>query len=1513
MKRFLSSILAGFLVGSAFCQSILSETSRLGPRHTGPGLGYARTAGNYGLVFGPDDSIRADVGGDFFGASLSMTDVGLLVGASGQSSALYYEKNTVTGAWDYEAIFHSRGLGASFGAAVSLSTSRFLIGTPDYQLSSSLNHGNAFFAELATRSEILSFQAGDNGLDATVIGHQKLGYPNDFQMFGKLSDQSFFGSAVDHDGSVAIVGAPSESLAGGGRAGGAYLYDISVVSGGSQDAPTSAIRLNPLVSLPVGAEFGAAVSLSGDLAVVGSPGYDAAGGVSDAGLAFVFRKTNSGSWIYDSVLNAPSALPNWRFGTVVEISDEHIFISEPGPLRAVNGVPFKSGKVHIFRKSDRSFLETLSAPFGQKRFGASLAARDDVLIVGAPGDRLSIEPEALVYRKNAAGNFVLAARLVSTNSVNDTATDFGISVALSDTQVAVGAPLEDLDGIDHGGVYLFELSATLIPSSVSAFNVTVTYDGTPKEIIPTTTPRGLSVSTTYSPGSIPPTDAGAYQVTFQTTQAGYIQSTTTATLTIERADEQIILPAVPPLRLGDAAFPLNGRTTNHLRNDALSFFIADPSVATVANGAITPVGVGSTTIRAALPLDSNFVQGIPVTIPIIVEDPNAPRVTSGVGSLPSPPGSVSGLRLGTHVAIDGDFAVASSGGTGPQLIVTYRRSLTGEWQIFRTLDIGPGEIGDLDFCNGILAVSLPESRKIHVYELDGLAWNELDELTGAPSFGSWGRSLNVDQRGQIQVAYYNHNGDPLALAGALVRNYRRQGNTYVLSQVLPLTFNQNPISFGDAISDDRDLLVVTGSRDQAGAGVIWLYRYDEATASYLLEDATAPLGFGNYRLGSSVTIRGNLIYASAPNAYADDAGQIVFPADPDAVDRGVVGIVRFDPASGFLFPQSYLSLPGAQAGRFDFGKQIAIADDGSLLATSSAIIAGAEVSRLHLLQAAGEDYVPRDLPDPLSESEFAADIAAAGEQFIIGFPLGDQGEPDSGHVNFLDTTLRQMLGPDLIEPGFAGAQLESKVACQGSQYAVGFATSEVEGRFNAGKVLVYDFFAGIGAPVQILIDPSGAANTLFGRSVTMRGNYLFVGAPGVNKLHIFEREGDRMYQFKQSLSPPQDWSDSAFGTIFDAEATTPEQLIAVGSPGAARVDIFRYNLASEVWAFHETLTGPASSDYGASLSFGRTTTPILGGPNLAIGAPFDGAGTVRAMQWNPVSESLGIETTINKPSFAGDQFGKGVAYGLGFIAATSATSNALDAEVHTIRVNGDIASYESSTLLPQSDGLVLDALENSLLVSTPTWQDEFVLQGGVLLFEREGFPGSLRLKNEIRGTAPRGFLGVSAALCENFAIFGSLYKEPSNLQGYGFLILGNPTLNTWSQQFSLAGLGSLPLSDADGDGRANLLSYALGVPPVGPQARLIRERLPKIVRLAGKSAAGFSLPDPVPVGLVYRVQVTCDLATWETLATKIGPASWEESGATITETHTGSLTEITVTPTSNLGSPCFYRLSVDLR
>ncbi|MFZ0545284.1 MAG: FG-GAP repeat protein [Candidatus Promineifilaceae bacterium] len=437
--------------------------------------------------------ITADtVAGDEFGRSVALDGSTALVGApfedigfdEDQGAAYVFTNNN--GSWGQEGRL-ATGDGAGddqLGGAVALDGNTALVGAHLAAINGNNNQGAAYVyirngnswsqqakltADDGAQGDRLGRSVaveGDTALigapmaDINGNGNQGAAYvfirDNDsWSQQSKLTDWTNgeggdrFGRSVALDGDTALVGAIySELWFGNPDRGAVYAYERSELAWLSKGD----------VAAQDGEEddqFGYAVAVDGDTALIGAPDVEI-DGVVKQGVAYIFERSMD-NWVQTAKL-ADMDSTEWRFGFSVALEGNIAVVGTPG----VNSVVDLGGAVYIFvRESDNSWIQydKLTAPVRENRdlFGSSVALDGDTVLVGAPGKDIGGNDDqgaAYVFIRETNSNWEQQARLLAVDGAEDDW--FGNSVALDGDTALVGAYTADVEGYDNqGAAYVF--------------------------------------------------------------------------------------------------------------------------------------------------------------------------------------------------------------------------------------------------------------------------------------------------------------------------------------------------------------------------------------------------------------------------------------------------------------------------------------------------------------------------------------------------------------------------------------------------------------------------------------------------------------------------------------------------------------------------------------------------------------------------------------------------------------------------------------------------------------------------------------------------------------------------------------------------------------------------------------------------------------------------------------------------------------------------------------------------
>jgi choice-of-anchor B domain-containing protein len=240
----------------------------------------------------------------------------------------------------------------------------------------------------------------------------------------KPEANSRYGSALALAGNDALLGVARE------RPGGAvHVYRLGA---NGEWSHAGALVAESSVAPNPGDQFGAAVTVNGDLAAVGAPGRDGKGAV------YLFRRSAAGAWAPEGPpLSGRNLPPNGQFGTSMLIDGNHLYVAAPNANSA-------AGMVVMFERDAQSGNWTEKAtlsPFelGANNFGRSMAKVGNELWIGAP---LYGRAMGTIYRvaMDKDGGWTGMTRF--TPEALEGVNLFGFTMAASDNSVAVGMPQE---------------------------------------------------------------------------------------------------------------------------------------------------------------------------------------------------------------------------------------------------------------------------------------------------------------------------------------------------------------------------------------------------------------------------------------------------------------------------------------------------------------------------------------------------------------------------------------------------------------------------------------------------------------------------------------------------------------------------------------------------------------------------------------------------------------------------------------------------------------------------------------------------------------------------------------------------------------------------------------------------------------------------------------------------------------------------------------------------------------
>ena len=390
----------------------------------GEKVGSAYVFTRSGTVWTQQAKLKAADGaaGDEFGSSAALSGDTAVVAAVGDDtaaganagSAHVFTRSGTDWAWQAQLIAADGAADDRFGCSVAVDGDTALVGAygDDFGISQWVGTAYVFTRSGTSWTEQDQLRAG--GWDAA----------------------DYFGYCVALSGETALVGAPAPAYLT--KCGRALVFTRSGTDWTQQaelTADDAAVQDN----------FGAAVALAGNTAVVGAPKDDTPAG-TDAGSACVFT-FDGAAWAQQARLTAVDGAAADEFGSAVAVAGDTALV---GAHRDATPAGAYSGSAHLFARTgtawNRQAQLTAAAGAAGNYFGISVALSGDTALVG---EELGDMPEAL-----DAGSVHVFRHLVF-ESYGEWAAAAGLEGPEADPQAAPHG-----DGVENLLKYAFNLDGS---------------------------------------------------------------------------------------------------------------------------------------------------------------------------------------------------------------------------------------------------------------------------------------------------------------------------------------------------------------------------------------------------------------------------------------------------------------------------------------------------------------------------------------------------------------------------------------------------------------------------------------------------------------------------------------------------------------------------------------------------------------------------------------------------------------------------------------------------------------------------------------------------------------------------------------------------------------------------------------------------------------------------------------------------------------------------------------------
>ena len=445
---------------------------------------FVRSANSYTLqqkLFASDAAPNAH-----FGASVAVFGNTVVVGTSladtaggaDAGAAYVFVRSGTVWAEQQKLVAADGAAGDQLGTSVSVSTDTALVGSPLDDTPGGVDAGSAyvFLRSGTTWTQQQKLTASDAG--------------NNDQL----------GSSVSLSLNTAVLGAPFDNNGGGSDAGSAYVF----VRAGTTWTEQQKLTASDGAALD---EFGASVSISSDVALVGSPRAATSGG-PDTGAIYPYFRSGT-TWTEQAKLLAPGGAPGDAFGFSVSV--DGVLGAGGAPLTDPVGGP-DSGAVNVYRayvSTDLSVTKT------------------DNQTTAAPGETLTYT----IVVHNSGPEAATAASVVDNLPAVLLAPSWTCTATAGSSCTASGSGnINDAANLLVGGSATYLLTATLdqaatgtVSNTASVTPALVGVDPTPADASATDTDSiapesDLTIAKSDAPDPAPP--AGALVYTLTVTNAG---------------------------------------------------------------------------------------------------------------------------------------------------------------------------------------------------------------------------------------------------------------------------------------------------------------------------------------------------------------------------------------------------------------------------------------------------------------------------------------------------------------------------------------------------------------------------------------------------------------------------------------------------------------------------------------------------------------------------------------------------------------------------------------------------------------------------------------------------------------------------------------------------------------------------------------------------------------------------------------------------------------------------------
>lgn len=297
--------------------------------------------------------------------------------------------------------------------------------------------------------------------------------------------------------------------------------------------------------------------------------------------------------------------------------------------------------------------------------------------------------------------------------------------------------------------------------------------------------------------------------------------------------------------------------------------------------------------------------------------------------------------------------------------------------------------------------------------------------------------------------------------------------------------------------------------------VVWIAA-ESAFAQCQLSRLTGSDADGGDEFGFAASITTDYLIVGAPRN------------DDTAIDSGSAYVFR---RSGTAWLEKTKLLSPDPALNDFFGAAVAIDGDYAVVSAVLDDEAGSNAGALYVFHRSGNSWLFEDkitAPDAAEDDELGTSLAIHGNYIIAGARNDDAGTSSGCAYVFLRSgTVWNMQQKLTATDAAAGDEFGNSVAINGEYVIIGSPFDNTT-LTDTGSAYVFKRTGTTWAQQQRLVAADGASGNEFGRSVSIDGEYVVVGAPKADFTEF--NNGGAAYVFKRATTT---WSQQAKLTVSD--------------------------------------------------------------------------------------------------------------------------------------------------------------------------------------------------------------------------------------------------------------------------------------------------------------------------------------------------------------------------------------------